>query len=147
VVHGYAHTTRLVLLAADCVFEENLIEPGLVYTIGTMNKILTACGDGRIPFISADDIAEVAFRALTDKASHNCDHRVLGPELLTYDDVRSPFSNPSNLLTPWPGSCQALQNPGPYDRTREAGPRSSVPELSAGRPLGVLCALLHWSRS
>jgi uncharacterized protein YbjT (DUF2867 family) len=60
-----------------------------MYTIGTLNKIFTACEDGRIPFISADDIAEVAFRALTDKTPHNCDHRVLGPELLTYDDVWS----------------------------------------------------------
>jgi len=68
-------------------FMENLIEPGLVYTIGTLNKIFTACGDGKIPFISADDIAAVAFHALTDKTSHNCDYRVLGPELLTYDDV------------------------------------------------------------
>lgn len=28
----------------------------------------------------------VAYRALTDSTSHNTDQRVLGPELLTYDD-------------------------------------------------------------
>jgi hypothetical protein len=30
----------------------------------------------------------VAFHALTDEKSHNNDHRVLGPELLTYDQVQ-----------------------------------------------------------
>ena len=59
-----------------------------MYTISQMNKIFTACGDGLIPFISADDIADVAFKALTDKESHNCDYKILGPELLTYDQVR-----------------------------------------------------------
>lgn len=33
------------------------------------------------------DIAAVAFHALTDDNPHNTDIRVLGPELLTYDDV------------------------------------------------------------
>ena len=68
-----------------------MTEPGFVHTISTLGKIFTACGDGRIPFISADDIAEVAFRALTDETSHDCDHQILGPELLTYDDVCSRF--------------------------------------------------------
>lgn len=67
---------------------ENLIEPGLVFTITKMNKIFTACQDGEIPFVSADDIAEVAFHALTGEKSHDCDLRILRPELLTYDDVR-----------------------------------------------------------
>lgn len=53
-----------------------------------MNKIFTACEDGLIPFISADDIADVAFKALVDEKSHNCDYKVLGPDLLTYDQVR-----------------------------------------------------------
>jgi uncharacterized protein YbjT (DUF2867 family) len=67
---------------------ENLIEPGLIYTITQMNSIFTAAQDGQIPFISADDIADVAYHALTDAQAPNCDLRVLGPELLTYDDVR-----------------------------------------------------------
>ena len=64
-----------------------MTEPGLVYTITQLGKIYTACQDGKIPFISADDIAEVAFYALTNEKSYNCDMRILGPELLTYDDV------------------------------------------------------------
>jgi ergot alkaloid biosynthesis protein len=71
---------------------ENLIEPGLVYTIGQQNKIFTACQDGRIPFVSADDIAAVAVCALTAQESFDCDMRVLGPELFTYDDVCAKLS-------------------------------------------------------
>lgn len=47
-----------------------------------------------MPWVSADDIAAVAYRALVDKESHNCDHVVLGKELLSYGDVScccSPF--------------------------------------------------------
>jgi festuclavine dehydrogenase len=58
-----------------------------VYTIGQLNSIFTATQDGKIPFISADDIADVAYHALTDDKSANCDLRVLGPEILTYDAV------------------------------------------------------------
>lgn len=50
-------------------------------------QLFTACGDGKIPFISAEDIAAVAFHTLTDEKPHNTSYRVLGPELLTHDDV------------------------------------------------------------
>ncbi|KAJ4338845.1 hypothetical protein N0V95_007943 [Ascochyta clinopodiicola] len=73
-------------------FMQNLLEPGLVHTITEMNKVFTACQNGRIPFISADDIAEVAFYALTNTKSYDCDLRVLGPELLTYDEVAKKLS-------------------------------------------------------
>lgn len=51
------------------------------------DKIYSATGDGKVPFVSADDIARVAFHALTDDEPHNTDHLVLGPELLSYGDV------------------------------------------------------------
>lgn len=70
---------------------ENLIEPGSALTVSKTNTIFTATQDGKIPFVSADDIAEVAFHALTDEKSYNCDFKVLGPENLTYDMVRTPF--------------------------------------------------------
>ncbi|KAI0836813.1 NAD(P)-binding protein [Hypoxylon sp. FL0890] len=73
-------------------FMENLIEPGLAFTIGKLNKIFTASQDGKIPFISADDIAEVAYHALTDEKSYNCDLRILGPENLTYDQIAETLS-------------------------------------------------------
>lgn len=51
------------------------------------NVFVSTAEDGRIPFISADDIADVVFDALVDEKSHNTDHIVVGPELYTYDEV------------------------------------------------------------
>ncbi|KAF8882042.1 hypothetical protein CPB84DRAFT_1686897 [Gymnopilus junonius] len=51
------------------------------------NQITTATGDGRIPFISAEDIAQAAFDGLTVEKSPNTDYLVVGPELLTYDEA------------------------------------------------------------
>ncbi|GAQ12175.1 festuclavine dehydrogenase [Aspergillus lentulus] len=73
-------------------FMENLTEDGPRQLIRDQSKIYTACGQGKIPFVSATDISAVAYRALTDRDSHNCDHRVLGPELLTYDDIAEKLS-------------------------------------------------------
>ncbi|EAW09869.1 uncharacterized protein ACLA_040850 [Aspergillus clavatus NRRL 1] len=74
-------------------WSENLTEDGPRQLIRDQGKIYTACGQGKIPFVSATDIAAVAYRALTDPDSHNCDHRVLGPELLTYDDIAEKLSS------------------------------------------------------
>ncbi|KAJ5958563.1 uncharacterized protein N7479_005713 [Penicillium vulpinum] len=73
-------------------FMENLSDEAPSTLIRDQDKIYTACGEGKIPFVSAIDIAAVAFRAITDPQSHNCDHRVLGPELLTYDEVAEKLS-------------------------------------------------------
>ncbi len=37
--------------------------------------------------MSVDDIVAVAFRALVDEVPHNTDHLILGPDLLSYDEV------------------------------------------------------------
>ncbi|KAL0576715.1 hypothetical protein V5O48_005282 [Marasmius crinis-equi] len=50
-------------------------------------KIYTAAGDAKLAFISALDIARVAFRGLIDEKPHNTDYWVDGPELLSYDQV------------------------------------------------------------
>ena len=55
------------------------------------SRVYSACGDGKIPFVSATDIAAVAFRALTDEKPHNTSYLIVGPELLTYDQVYSLF--------------------------------------------------------
>lgn len=65
--------------------------------INEKDKIYSAAGDGKIPFISADDIARVAFHALTDQKPHNTEHLILGPELLTYDNVRSTSRDLPNI--------------------------------------------------
>lgn len=66
---------------------ENFWERLYLYTIKHEGRIYTACGDGKTPFVSATDIAAVAFHALTDNTLQETDDRVLGPELLTYDEV------------------------------------------------------------
>ena len=66
---------------------ENFSEMQHLSTIRDEDKIITATSEGKLPFVSADDIAAVAFRALTDEVSSNTDHLILGPELLSYDDV------------------------------------------------------------
>jgi len=68
-------------------FMEDFSEMQHMLTIRDEAKIVTATGEGKVPFVAADDIAAVAFRALTDEVPHNTDHLILGPELFSYDDV------------------------------------------------------------
>jgi festuclavine dehydrogenase len=68
-------------------FMENFSEQQHLPTIRNQDVIITATGEGRLPFVSAEDIAAVGFRALTDEKSHDCDHLILGPELFSYDEV------------------------------------------------------------
>ncbi|KAK0447798.1 hypothetical protein EV421DRAFT_1706445 [Armillaria borealis] len=66
---------------------ENFSEQPNRKPVNLENKIYSATGDGKVPFVSAEDIAAVAFRALVDPQSHNTDHFIRGPELLSYDEV------------------------------------------------------------
>ncbi|KHN97492.1 Ergot alkaloid biosynthesis protein [Metarhizium album ARSEF 1941] len=50
-------------------------------------RIYSAAGNGKIPFVSVVDIARVAFHALKGDLRDNTDPILVGPELLTYDDV------------------------------------------------------------
>jgi uncharacterized protein YbjT (DUF2867 family) len=50
-------------------------------------SILTATGSGRVGFIDAEDIAAVAFHALTDERAPDTDLVLTGPEALSYDDI------------------------------------------------------------
>ena len=69
-------------------FPENLLEDPHLAWIKNENQIISAAGDGKIPFISADDIASVAFHCLTEWGSHKTEYVILGPELLSYGQVR-----------------------------------------------------------
>jgi len=50
-------------------------------------SILTATGSGRVGFIDAEDIAAVAFHALTAEHAPGADLVLTGPEALSYDDI------------------------------------------------------------
>ncbi|KAL8954570.1 MAG: hypothetical protein Q9183_007044, partial [Haloplaca sp. 2 TL-2023] len=65
--------------------EENLSEEGHLPTIRDEGKVYSASKTGQIPWVSAEDIAAVAFRGLVHEKSHDCDHVVVGPDLLSYD--------------------------------------------------------------
>ncbi|KAK3989157.1 hypothetical protein QBC44DRAFT_328075 [Cladorrhinum sp. PSN332] len=56
------------------------------------SKIYSATSDGKIPWVSADDIAAVAVRALTSEDAPNTEYLVLGPELLSYKDIAAILS-------------------------------------------------------
>lgn len=73
-------------------FMQNFSEVGHLPTIRDQDRIISATGQGKLPFVSADDIAAVAFRALTDKVPHNTEHLILGPALWCYDEVAELFT-------------------------------------------------------
>ena len=67
---------------------EQFSEQQHLNSIREEGKIYTACRDGRIPFVSAADIAAVAFRLLVDNdKSFEEEYRILGQELLNHDEV------------------------------------------------------------
>lgn len=74
-------------------FMENFSEMQHMHTIKSTDTIITATGEGKVPFVSADDIAAVAFRALTDEVPRNEDLIIFGPDLYSYDDVAALLSH------------------------------------------------------
>lgn len=72
---------------------ENFFERQHRASIRDEGKIYTACGEGKIPFISATDIAAVAVRLLIDSKPPSTNYRVLGPELLTHDEAYRRFNS------------------------------------------------------
>jgi uncharacterized protein YbjT (DUF2867 family) len=58
-------------------------------------QLVTATGEGRVGFVDARDIAEVAVRALADETSHDTAHVITGPQALRYDDIAAVISEVS----------------------------------------------------
>ncbi|KAF2253845.1 NAD(P)-binding protein [Trematosphaeria pertusa] len=74
-------------------FMENFSEMQHVATIKSESAFYSTAGDGKMPFISADDIAAAASVFLSDPARlDNKDHILLGPQLLSHDEVARIFS-------------------------------------------------------
>jgi ergot alkaloid biosynthesis protein len=67
-------------------FMENFVESHLA-TIRDEGAIYSATDDGLVPFIAADDIAEVAFRSLTNNEGANNDLVITGPKALSYGEA------------------------------------------------------------
>lgn len=69
-------------------FQQNLAEqPNHANSIRDESKIYSAASDGKIPWVSADDIAAVAMRLLTNVDPPNTEYLVLGPQLLSYEEI------------------------------------------------------------
>lgn len=68
---------------------ENFKEGYHLHTIKHENRIYSAAQDGKVAFISAFDIANVATHALLDddKRKLNKDYIITGREALDYDEV------------------------------------------------------------
>ncbi|KAI1375390.1 putative ergot alkaloid A [Hypoxylon crocopeplum] len=73
-------------------FQENFLEDHHRRSLKEESKIYSATGPGRIPWISAQDIASVGFHALISPQPANADLTVLGPESLTYADLAEIFT-------------------------------------------------------
>lgn len=61
-------------------------------TVRANGEIVTATGQGRVAFVDVGDIAEVAFRALTDLEPHNRAHVITGPQALSYGEAAAIIS-------------------------------------------------------
>jgi len=94
-VHAYLKTLNMEWAVLQPTwFMQNLSDPKLQHleTIRDQSELFSATGDGKISWISCDDIAEVAYHALTDSTSHNTEHLILGPEYLSYGDLANIIS-------------------------------------------------------
>ena len=58
-----------------------------VASIRTENAIYTAAGDGRVAFVSAEDIADCAFAALTASAPPNSDFILTSTRAISHDEA------------------------------------------------------------
>ncbi|WP_307250418.1 ergot alkaloid biosynthesis protein [Croceifilum oryzae] len=67
-------------------FMQNFIQTHAIM-INQDGVMITATGNGQVGFVDADDIAEVAVCALTDKKPHNTSHVITGPDALSYSEV------------------------------------------------------------
>lgn len=70
-------------------FMQNFSEGPHGQTIRDERTIYSATATGRVGFISADDIAEVALALLTSERSLDGDVVLTGPEAISYDEVAS----------------------------------------------------------
>lgn len=68
-------------------FMENFSEGHHLRSLREERRIYSATESGRVPFISAEDIAAVAEAALTRETSFNLDFVLTGGEPISYDEV------------------------------------------------------------
>ncbi|KAJ7115822.1 hypothetical protein C8R44DRAFT_832684 [Mycena epipterygia] len=88
-VHGYLASLNVQYCALrPSWFFDNFIQ---LYAdlLRTKNTLVSATGDGLVGWVSTQDIAAVAFKALVDDVIENTNPIIMGPELLSYDQIAS----------------------------------------------------------
>jgi len=73
-------------------FMQNFSEGQHLATIRDEDSIYSATEDGRVPFVSADDIAASAVAALTCTSSFNTDFVLTSDRAITYDEIAERIS-------------------------------------------------------
>ncbi|KAJ6532722.1 hypothetical protein DFH09DRAFT_1182058 [Mycena vulgaris] len=86
-VHQYLSTLNVeyFVLRPSWFFDNFLLQYG--DRIRTKSEIVSAAGDELVGYVSTEDIAEVAFKALVDDVVENTESIIVGPELLSYDKI------------------------------------------------------------
>ncbi len=114
-------------------FMQNFSEQQHLPTIRDEQAIYSATGDGRVPFIDADDIAAAAAAALTDPAIPNGDAILTGPQSLSYDEVADILSDALGItITHYKLSEQELT-----ERIQSGGLSRSYAELLAAMDTAI----------
>ncbi|MET0236520.1 MAG: NmrA family NAD(P)-binding protein [Kibdelosporangium sp.] len=101
--------------------------------IRSRGEIVTATGEGRVPFIDATDIAAVATHALLDSVPHNAEHILTGPEALTYTEAAA-------IITEVTGHPTRHRTVSPADLTTrlvEAGLPAPFADILAALDTGI----------
>jgi len=116
-------------------FMQNFFDPGnpLAASLLHDDVIATSTGQGRVPFVDVDDIAEVAVRALADATSHDTAHVITGPQAMSYDDVASVLAR----VTRRPIRHQHISDEEARLRLIRAGVPTGYAELLVGLDAGI----------
>ncbi|KAJ7253705.1 hypothetical protein B0H12DRAFT_1017419 [Mycena haematopus] len=86
-VHEYLNTLNVEYCALrPSWFFDNFVSQ-YADRIKTKNEIVSAAEDGLLGFVSTEDIAEVAFKALVEEVIDNDNPIIVGPELVSYDKI------------------------------------------------------------
>ncbi|KAJ6496888.1 hypothetical protein DFH09DRAFT_1001993 [Mycena vulgaris] len=93
---GQVHEYLASFAVEYCVLRPSWFFDNLVLLYGehirAHDEILNAAGDGRIGWISTDDIADVAFKALLDPVIKHTSPIMVGPELFSYAQIAQMLS-------------------------------------------------------
>lgn len=71
------------------------------------DAIVSTTKDGRVPFVSVEDVADVAYKALVEEIPRNGEYIIVGPEIHSYDEVcrHLKFQRLFKFITGLTGRC------------------------------------------